>query len=65
MIYNFKMDFKQTVQDGYNAIADRYLAERTRNSADVQLLDEFIAKLPAGQKCWMQAVVRASPLVRD
>ncbi len=50
MIYNFKMDFKQTVQDGYDAIANRYLAERTRNSADVQLLHELIERLPVGAK---------------
>ena len=42
------MDFKQTVKDGYNAIANRYLAERTRDSADVSLLSEFIERLPAG-----------------
>jgi 2-polyprenyl-3-methyl-5-hydroxy-6-metoxy-1,4-benzoquinol methylase len=41
------MDFKKTVKDGYNAIAGRYLAERSRNSEDVRLLDEFIEKLPA------------------
>lgn len=41
------MDFKKTVKDGYNAIADRYLAERRRGSADVRLLSELIDKLPA------------------
>ncbi len=41
------MDFKKTVQEGYNAIADRYLAERRRDSADVRLLNEFIERLPA------------------
>ncbi|RPJ25379.1 MAG: class I SAM-dependent methyltransferase [Chloroflexi bacterium] len=40
------MDFKKTVKDGYNAIADRYLAERRRDSGDVRLLDEFMEKLP-------------------
>ena len=25
MIYNLKMDFKNTVKEGYHAIADRYL----------------------------------------
>src|SRR6188508_2449752 len=40
------MDFKKTVKDGYNAIAERYLAERTRDSEDVHLLDEFIERLP-------------------
>jgi ubiquinone/menaquinone biosynthesis C-methylase UbiE len=41
------MDFKKTVKEGYNAIADRYLAERRRASQDVHLLDEFIERLPA------------------
>ena len=41
------MDFKKTVKDGYNAIAKRYLAERTRESVDVRLLDDFIEQLPA------------------
>ena len=41
------MDFKKTVKEGYNAIADRYLAERTRDSEDVRLLDDFIERLPA------------------
>ena len=44
------MDFKKTVKQGYNAIADRYLAERTRDSEDVGLLDEFIERLPANAK---------------
>ena len=46
MIYNPNMDFKKTVKEGYNAIADRYLAERTRDSEDVRLLDELIERLP-------------------
>lgn len=44
------MDFKKTVKEGYNAIADRYLAERTRDSQDVRLLDEFIERLPENAK---------------
>jgi ubiquinone/menaquinone biosynthesis C-methylase UbiE len=47
MFYNPNMDFKKTVKEGYNAIANRYLAERTRDSEDVRLLDEFIERLPA------------------
>jgi ubiquinone/menaquinone biosynthesis C-methylase UbiE len=50
MIYNPDMDFKKTVKDGYNAIADRYLAERTRDSEDVRLLDDFMERLPANAK---------------
>ena len=41
------MDFKKTVKDGYNAIADRYLSERRRDSGDVRLLRELIDRLPA------------------
>jgi ubiquinone/menaquinone biosynthesis C-methylase UbiE len=50
MFYNANMDFKKTVKEGYNAIADRYLAERTRDSEDVRLLSEFIKRLPAHAK---------------
>jgi ubiquinone/menaquinone biosynthesis C-methylase UbiE len=46
MFYNRNMDHKKTVREGYNAIAARYLAERTRDSADVRLLDEFMERLP-------------------
>ena len=48
MFYNLNMDHKKTVREGYNVIADRYLAERTRNSADVRLLADFMERLPAG-----------------
>jgi ubiquinone/menaquinone biosynthesis C-methylase UbiE len=41
------MDYKKTVRDGYNAIAHRYLADRTRDSEDVRLLDDFTERLPA------------------
>ncbi len=44
------MDFKKTVKEGYNAIADRYLAERTRDSEDVRLLHDFIERLSANAK---------------
>lgn len=50
MFYNPSMDFKKTVKEGYNAIADRYLAERTLDSEDVRLLDDFIERLPATAK---------------
>jgi len=40
------MDFKKTVKEGYNAIADRYLAERRRDSEDVHLLHELLERLP-------------------
>jgi len=39
------MDFKETVKAGYNQIAERYLAERTADSEDVRLLDDFIELL--------------------
>jgi ubiquinone/menaquinone biosynthesis C-methylase UbiE len=41
------MNHKETVRAGYESIADRYLAGRTRDSADIQLLDELIRRLPA------------------
>lgn len=44
------MDFKKTVKDGYNTIANRYLAERTRDSQDVRLLDELMERLPVNAK---------------
>jgi SAM-dependent methyltransferase len=50
MFYNSSMDFKKTVKDGYNAIADRYLVERRRDSQDVRLLDDFMARLPITAK---------------
>ena len=43
-------NYKETVKAGYNIIADRYLATRTRDSEDVHLLDELITRLPAGAK---------------
>lgn len=50
MLYNPDMDFKKTVKEGYNSIASRYLAERTRDSEDVGLLNDFIERLPADVK---------------
>jgi len=50
MLYNSDMDFKKTVKEGYNAIADRYLAERTRDSEDVSLLNDFMERLPTNAK---------------
>jgi len=44
------MDFKKTVKEGYNTIADRYLAERTRDSEDVRLLNDIVERLPANAK---------------
>jgi len=46
MLYNSDMDFRKTVKEGYNAIANRYLAERTRDSEDVRLLNDFMERLP-------------------
>jgi ubiquinone/menaquinone biosynthesis C-methylase UbiE len=39
-------NYKETVKAGYNLIAERYLAERARDSADARLLNEFIERLP-------------------
>jgi len=58
------MDFKKTVREGYNAIADRYLATRTRDSEDVRLLDEFMEKLPANANV-LDAGCGAEDLVDD
>jgi ubiquinone/menaquinone biosynthesis C-methylase UbiE len=44
------MDFKKTVKEGYNTIAKRYLAERTRDSEDVRLLHDYMERLPANAK---------------
>jgi SAM-dependent methyltransferase len=40
------MDYKETVKAGYNAIANRYLAERTQDSEDVILIRNLIESLP-------------------
>ncbi|MGB7537727.1 MAG: class I SAM-dependent methyltransferase [Anaerolineales bacterium] len=40
------MNHKVTVRNGYNAIAERYLAGRTTDSDDVRLLDDFVRRLP-------------------
>ncbi|HIC89735.1 MAG TPA: class I SAM-dependent methyltransferase [Anaerolineae bacterium] len=44
------MDGKRIVQDGYNAIADNYLATRTRDSEDVRLLEDLVHRLPRGAR---------------
>jgi ubiquinone/menaquinone biosynthesis C-methylase UbiE len=44
------MNHKEIVKSGYNKIADRYLAERTRDSADVRLLDDFMDLLAPESK---------------
>jgi ubiquinone/menaquinone biosynthesis C-methylase UbiE len=44
------MDHKEIVKAGYNQIADRYLAGRRRDSEDVRLLEELIARLPKGAR---------------
>lgn len=44
------MDHKETVREGYNQIADQYLAGRTHDSEDVRLLEELVTRLPIGAK---------------
>ncbi len=39
------MDYKDIVKNGYNQIAERYLAARTTDSEDVRLLGDFIELL--------------------
>ncbi len=58
------MDYKNTVREGYNAIADRYLAERTRDSADVHLLANFIERLPAGAEILDAGCGAGSPITQ-
>ena len=50
MIYDFSMHFKNTVKEGYNAIANRYQATRRSDTEDVRLLDEFMERLPLNRK---------------
>jgi SAM-dependent methyltransferase len=44
------MDDKLIVRDGYNAIAAKYLTNRSEESEDVQLLQELVDRLPKGAK---------------
>jgi ubiquinone/menaquinone biosynthesis C-methylase UbiE len=44
------MDSQNIVRAGYNAIATEYLATRTEDSEDVQLLQELVQRLPRGAK---------------
>ena len=39
------MNHKDLVKAGYDRIADKYLAKRTRNSEDIRLLDDLIGRL--------------------
>ncbi len=42
------MDEKKVVKDGYDAMADAYLATRREDSENVLLLQDFIRRLPEG-----------------
>ncbi len=42
------MDPKETVRAGYGAIAESYTAGRAEASADVQLLDDLVFRIPRG-----------------
>jgi len=44
------MDFKNIVKNGYNQIADQYLATRTTDSEDVRLLGDFMDLLSPNSK---------------
>lgn len=44
------MQHRDIVRTGYDQIADRYLSGRTKDSADVQLLSDFIDLLDANAK---------------
>ncbi|MBU8932490.1 MAG: class I SAM-dependent methyltransferase [candidate division Zixibacteria bacterium] len=41
---------KDIVKAGYNTISNEYLAARTKNSRDVQLLEELVQRLPRGAR---------------
>ena len=41
-------DYKAMVKAGYNAIVAKYLASRSTDSEDIQLLDELVQRLPRG-----------------
>ena len=40
------IDEREIVKAGYNLIVNNYLAARTKDSADVQLLDRLVSRLP-------------------
>ena len=42
------MEGRRIVQVGYNAIAEEYLAGRTKDSQDADLLRELVQRLPEG-----------------
>jgi len=44
------MNHKEIVKAGYNTMPDAYLAMRSTDSEDVQLLDELVRRLPQGAK---------------
>ena len=44
------MDHKNTVREGYNTIANKYLATRAKKSSDIALLDEFMKHLEPNAK---------------
>lgn len=44
------MNHKDTVREGYNIIADKYLATRAKKSLDIALLDEFTKYLEPNAK---------------
>src|SRR5437867_10663183 len=41
---------REIVKKGYNEIASKYLAARTKDSEDVRLLKELVDRLPKGAK---------------
>jgi ubiquinone/menaquinone biosynthesis C-methylase UbiE len=44
------MGYKETVRNGYNAIANQYLETRAKKSTDVALLDDFTKRLQSDAK---------------
>jgi len=58
------MDFKDIVKNGYNQIANQYLATRTQGSEDVRLLDDFIEALAPGAKVLDAGCGAGMPITR-
>jgi len=44
------MDYKKIVKEGYDTIAAKYLASRSKDSEDVRLLEELVPRLTKGAK---------------
>lgn len=55
------MDERQTVREGYDAVAETYTAERSGSGADADLAAEFAGDLPAGSRVLSAGVGAGGP----